>query len=88
MKTNVIASSVAKSLAFSINGIILGGMDWEIAFWSMFTANAACLVVLSAERMSATQIWVGWCAYYVSQAIVGSARYMSKTGVWNTLKGE
>ena len=76
----------AKGFAFPINGIIMGGMDWGAAMWSMCIANAACFVSLQVVQPSSRGLWMAWSAYYVAQGLSGFVRYKSRTGPWKKLK--
>ena len=42
---------VAKGLAYPVNGVIMGGLDWGFSTAAMWAANAACIsIVLGAKR--------------------------------------
>ena len=88
LHTDVVLFAVAKGFAFPINGIIMGGMDWGVAMWSMCFANLACFVALRCVEPSARGLWLAWGAYYVAQGLLGFVRYKSKSGVWKQLKKE
>jgi len=64
----------------------MGGMDWSVAMGSMYFANFACFLVLRFAEQSSKGLWLGWSAYYASQALFGILRYKSKTGVWKRLQ--
>ena len=78
--------AVAKGFAFPVNGIIMGGMDWGVAMWSMIFANLACFVSLALVEHSSRGLWMAWSAYYLAQAFSGLLRYKSKTGIWKRMK--
>lgn len=82
----------AKGFAFPVNGIIMGGMDWKIAMWSMCFANAACWSTLkllslsvASKIISVQGLWIAWAAYYLVQGLVGTMRLASHTGPWEFL---
>lgn len=77
-----INDAVAKGLAFPINGVILGGMDWVASMVSMVCANLACFSTLRLTAGTVRGLWMGWAVFYFTQGMVGLARYSSRTGIW------
>lgn len=78
---------VAKGFAFPINGLLMGGMDWQVAMWSMCFANLSCFVALQCITESSVRgLWMAWTAYYLAQGLAGLLRYRSRTGIWRRLQ--
>ena len=91
----VLITQVLKGLAYPVNGIIMGGLDWFFTMVVMWIANLTCVgSVRYFLRGSATgmvsldQIWWALAAFMGTQVVAGILRYESKTGVWSLLKGD
>jgi Na+-driven multidrug efflux pump len=93
----VLLTQVLKGLAYPVNGVIMGGLDWTFSTAKMWLANAACLGLLryfSVTNVSAGggggvtlgQIWVSLAVFFATQVVAGIVRYESKTGVWKVLR--
>ena len=92
----VLVTQVMKGLAYPVNGIIMGGLDWVFSMTTMWIANFVCLGMIAYFGMmngiggiiSLNQIWWSLAAFMATQVITGIIRYESKTGVWNVLKNQ
>jgi len=87
----VLLTQVFKGLAYPVNGIIMGGLDWIFTMTAMWAANFVCLGMiwfwsLGGATVSLTQIWLALAAFMATQVVTGIIRYKSKTGVWRVLK--
>lgn len=74
---------VVKGFSLPMNGIIMGGMDWSAAMWSMCASNVACFLVLKLKEESAKMLWMAWVASYAAQGLVLFIRYKSRTRLWS-----
>ena len=92
---------VAKGLAYPVNGVIMGGLDWSFATAAMWAANAACIgIVLAAKRgllppwlgggagggQSLATLWVGLAAFMWVQVGASVVRFLSGTAMWGFLR--
>jgi Na+-driven multidrug efflux pump len=89
----VLVTQVFKGLAYPVNGIIMGGMDWVFTMVAMWVANFACVGMIrgwstGAQIVSLNQIWIALAVFMGIQVVTGIIRYESKTGVWKILKAE
>ena len=89
----VLLTQVFKGLAYPVNGIIMGGLDWLFTMGAMWAANFVCIGMISFWSMggatvSLSQIWWALAAFMATQVVTGIFRYQSKTGVWRVLKGD
>ena len=87
----VLLTQVLKGLAYPVNGIIMGGLDWKFSMWCMWIANFACIGLLrfwsrGGNMLSLNQIWIALAAFMATQVITGFLRFNSKTGVWRVLE--
>lgn len=87
----VLLTQIFKGLAYPVNGIIMGGLDWVFAMTSMWAANFVCIGMigfwsLGGASVSLTQIWWSLAAFMATQVVAGIVRYESKTGPWRLLK--
>jgi putative MATE family efflux protein len=87
----VLLTQIFKGLAYPVNGIIMGGLDWVFTMTAMWAANFVCLGMiwfwsLGGATVSLTQIWSALAAFMATQVVTGIIRYESKTGVWRVLK--
>ena len=88
----VLLTQVFKGLAYPVNGIIMGGLDWIFTMGAMWAANIVCIGMVGfwsfgGATVSLTQIWWALAAFMATQVATGIFRYQSKTGVWRVLKG-
>ena len=88
----VLLTQVFKGLAYPVNGIIMGGLDWIFTMTAMWAANFVCIGMigfwsLGGATVNLTQIWWALAAFMATQVVTGILRYESKTGVWRVLKG-
>jgi len=88
----VLLTQVFKGLAYPVNGIIMGGLDWIFTMTAMWAANFVCIGMiafwsLGGATVNLTQIWLALAAFMATQVVTGIIRYESKTGVWRVLKG-
>jgi len=85
---------LSEGLAYPVNGIIMGGLDWLFTMTVMWIANGACVGLIQAFRTTGTpgvtlaQIWWALAAFMGTQVVAGVVRFESKTGVWKLLKGK
>ena len=89
----VLLTQVLKGLAYPVNGIIMGGLDWFYSMVVVWISNFACVGLLKhfgkgGTAVTLNQIWWSLAAFMGTQVVLGVARYESKTGVWKALKGE
>jgi len=92
-KINILQQiSVLKGLAYPVNGIIMGGLDWKFTMAAMWLANFVCVGMVrfwaKNNTMTLGKIWWSLAAFMGSQVVTGAVRFQSKTGVWNILKGK
>ena len=83
---------VLKGLAYPVNGIIMGGLDWKFTMIAMWSANFVCVGMVNMfvrrEAITLAKIWWALAAFMGTQVITGILRFQSKTGVWKVLKGD
>jgi Na+-driven multidrug efflux pump len=88
----VLVTQVLKGLAYPVNGIIMGGMDWIFTMIAMWAANFVAVGMIKGWSLggavSLSQIWWALAAFMGTQVVTGILRYQSKTGVWKVLKHE
>lgn len=89
----VLLTQVFKGLAYPVNGIIMGGMDWIFTMVAMWAANIVCVGMIKGwiaktGMVTLNQIWLALAAFMGTQVLTGILRYESKTGVWKVLKKE
>lgn len=90
----VIATQVLKGLAYSTNGIVMGGLDWVFTMLSMWVANFVCIGMVkgfslfSGSPNTLGQLWWALAAFMGTQVVTSLLRLKSKTGVWKVLKYE
>jgi hypothetical protein len=87
----VLVTQVLKGLAYPVNGIIMGGLDWSFTMLAMWLANLICLAMVFVDQSQGvarlTNIWWALAAFMGTQVVTGVIRYESKTGVWRVLRG-
>lgn len=88
----VLVTQVFKGLAYPVNGIVMGGLDWLFTMTAMWAANVVCVGMIKAwsvnGAVSLANIWWALAAFMGTQVVTGIIRYQSKTGVWSVLKAE
>jgi len=88
----VLVTQVLKGLAYPVNGIIMGGLDWKFTMAAMWLANIVCVgmiqVWVNANAMSLGKIWWALAAFMGTQVVTGAVRIQSKTGIWKLLRSE
>jgi len=85
----VLATQVAKGVAYPVNGINMGGLDWKFSMIAMWIANFVCIGMIKfGGVMTLSRIWWALFAFMGTQVVTGILRVESKTGVWKLLKGE
>jgi putative MATE family efflux protein len=89
----VLLTQVFKGLAYPVNGIIMGGLDWFFSMIVMWLANFCCVGMIRGFGAGGTlvtlrQIWLALAAFMGTQVVLGIIRYESRTGVWKVLKPE
>ena len=91
----VLITQVCKGLAYPVNGIIMGGLDWVFTMLAMWAANFVCVGMIYGWKMTApgagglvslNQIWWALAAFMATQVVTGIVRYNSQTGVWKALR--
>lgn len=89
----VLLTQVFKGLAYPVNGIIMGGLDWSYSMLSMWLANLVCIGMVrnfalrsSTGVASLGQLWLALAAFMGTQVVASILRYESKTGVWKVLR--
>lgn len=83
----VLVTQALKGLAYPVNGIIMGGLDWKFTMIAMWAANAVCVGMIRFDRgvMTLNKIWWALAAFMGTQVLTGIARYKSHTGIWKIL---
>eukprot|EP00617_Octactis_speculum_P027875 CAMPEP_0185746276 /NCGR_PEP_ID=MMETSP1174-20130828/4777_1 /TAXON_ID=35687 /ORGANISM="Dictyocha speculum, Strain CCMP1381" /LENGTH=84 /DNA_ID=CAMNT_0028420827 /DNA_START=108 /DNA_END=358 /DNA_ORIENTATION=- len=81
----VLLTQVAKGLAYPINGVVMGGLDWRFSTLGMWGSNLACLAILAIGRtlpggQSLSFVWGGLAVFMWGQCLSGVWRFMSGTG--------
>lgn len=88
----MLVTQVFKGLAYPVNGIVMGGLDWLFSMIAMWAANLVCVGMIKGWSLkgvvSLGQIWWALAAFMGTQVVTGIIRYQSKTGVWAVLKAE
>lgn len=88
----VLATQVLKGLAYPVNGIIMGGLDWKFTMAAMWLANFVCVGMIwfwsQANAMTLGKIWWALAAFMGTQVVTGAVRFQSRTGVWKMLRAE
>eukprot|EP00581_Thalassiosira_minuscula_P020143 CAMPEP_0183719194 /NCGR_PEP_ID=MMETSP0737-20130205/12250_1 /TAXON_ID=385413 /ORGANISM="Thalassiosira miniscula, Strain CCMP1093" /LENGTH=620 /DNA_ID=CAMNT_0025948905 /DNA_START=50 /DNA_END=1912 /DNA_ORIENTATION=+ len=88
----VLVTQVLKGLAYPVNGIIMGGLDWKFTMAAMWLANIVCVSMIqfwaNANAMTLGKIWWALAAFMGTQVVTGAVRFQSKTGVWRILRAE
>ncbi|GKY91227.1 hypothetical protein MPSEU_000095300 [Mayamaea pseudoterrestris] len=89
----VLLTQVLKGLAYPVNGIMMGGLDWFFTMTAMWLANVSCVGMIwygrrGGNAIGLEQIWWALAAFMGTQVVTGIMRYQSKTGVWKALREE
>ena len=91
----VLVTQVFKGLAYPVNGIVMGGLDWIFTMLAMWAANIVCVGMIRGWAMKSVngavtlgQLWWALAAFMGTQVVTGILRYQSKTGPWKVLKAE
>ena len=86
----VLVTQTLKGLAYPVNGIVMGGLDWVFSMIAMWVANFACVGLIrsfaSKGAVSLGMIWWSLAAFMGTQVVTGILRFQSKTGVWSVLR--
>lgn len=83
----VLATQVLKGLAYPVNGISMGGLDWKFTMVAMWIANLVCVAMIKfGGVMTLGKVWWALAAFMGTQVIAGIVRVESRTGVWKLLK--
>ena len=87
----VLLTQIFKGLAYPVNGIIMGGLDWFFSMLVMWLSNVVCVSMIrwfarGGAVVSLGQIWWALAAFMATQVVAGTMRYESKTGVWKILR--
>lgn len=78
----VLWTQIFKSLAYSTNGVLLGGLDWVYSSTGMTAASLVLISLLLVLPNTLKNIWISLAAFMASQVIISSARFMSQRGPW------
>jgi putative MATE family efflux protein len=83
----VLLTQVSKGLAYPVNGLVMGALDWRFLTASMWLCNMACCSVVYFFKPVQTigTIWYGLFTFMSMQCITGMIRIVSGTGVWKDL---
>lgn len=77
-------------LAYPVNGIVMGGLDWVFSMIAMWAANFACVGLIrgfaAKGAVSLGQIWWALAAFMGTQVVTGILRFESTTGIWKVLR--
>lgn len=84
----VMACQVNKGLAYPVNGIIMGGLDWGFSTVTMWLANVICigLLLLWSPHVGLSELWTALSVFMAIQWVSGVIRFASGTGVWKLLR--
>eukprot|EP00804_Cyclotella_cryptica_P025173 CCRYP_016972-RB/>CCRYP_016972-RB protein AED:0.10 eAED:0.10 QI:86/1/1/1/1/1/6/81/568 len=86
----VLVTQVLKGLAYPVNGIIMGGLDWKFTMAAMWLANLVCVGMIQFWVVNSSvtlgKIWWALAAFMGTQVVTGAVRFQSKTGVWKILR--
>lgn len=86
----VLVTQTLKGLAYPVNGIVMGGLDWSFSMIAMWAANLACVGIVKGFALQGAltlgQIWWALAAFMGTQVVTGVVRYESKTGIWKVLR--
>ena len=86
----VLITQTLKGLAYPVNGIGMGGLDWLFSMIAMWAANFACVGLIRGFATSGPitlgQIWWALAAFMGTQVVTGILRFESKTGMWKVLR--
>lgn len=79
---------INKGLAYPVNGIIMGGLDWKFSTLKMWIANVICIGSISMfmQPITLSSLWSGLTLFMATQWILGAVRFLSGTGIWNQLR--
>eukprot|EP01041_Mallomonas_annulata_P000297 gene297-533_t len=78
----VLGTQIFKSLAYSTNGVLMGGLDWTYSSAGMAFAAFLCMVIVKVLPPSLWNIWIGLGAFMATQVVVSSMRFFSGKGPW------
>lgn len=85
----VLATQVLKGLAYPVNGISMGGLDWKFTMIAMWVANFVCVGMIKfGGVMTLNKVWWALAAFMGTQVFAGIARVESKTGVFRLLRND
>lgn len=83
----VMVTQVLKGLAYPVNGIIMGGLDWRFSMAKMWLANIVCVGMIQFwTPVTLEKIWWALAAFMGTQVATGAIRFSSKTGMWKILR--
>jgi len=78
----VFSTTVLKGLAYPVNGIIMGGLDWKFTVLAMWAANAVCVGLLRfGGVVTLNKVWYALAAFMGTQVFTGVLRVQSRTGI-------
>lgn len=81
----VLLTQIFKSLAYSTNGVLMGGLDWGYSTVSVIIATLVCMGTVAVLPKSLWNIWVGLAGFMSFQVLVSSSRFLSRTGPWKDI---
>jgi hypothetical protein len=83
---------VLKGLAYPVNGIIMGGLDWKFTMAAMWLANFVSIAMIkfwqASSGVTLGKIWWALAAFMGTQVVTGAIRFQSKTGIWKVLRAD
>ena len=79
---------VSKGVAYPVNGLLMGALDWRFLTAAMWAANAAALAVLARAGPGGGlwSVWVALNAFMALQSAAGLARIAAAAGPWRALR--
>ena len=84
----VMACQINKGLAYPVNGIIMGGLDWSFSTITMWIANVVCIAMLiGLAPVDLNSLWAALSVFMAVQWVTGAIRFLSGTGIWHLLRG-
>lgn len=86
----VLLCQVLKGLAYPVNGIIMGGLDWFFSMATMWLGNGVSVglvtwLIAKKGAVSLGELWVILAIFMGTQVVSGIIRFESRTGVWKVL---
>ena len=73
----VLLCQVLKGLAYPVNGVLMGLLDWSWAAGIMWSAQLSCLLTLTGlgrHQMTLSILWTGLAVLFLTQCLGGLLR--------------